>query len=93
MIVSTKGKKAKQAVKGSYGKGFSPDLIARTRTLLANRNAATHLDDLRIPPGNRIEALGRDRKGQHSLRINDQWRICFTWTDEGPAEVEITNYH
>jgi proteic killer suppression protein len=51
------------------------------------------LDDLRAPPGNRLEALAGDRRGQHSIRINDQWRICFTWTKEGPANVEIVDYH
>jgi proteic killer suppression protein len=56
-------------------------------------NAATSLNDLRFPPGNRLEALRRDRKGQHSVRINDQYRVCFRWTDNGPDEVEITDYH
>ena len=51
------------------------------------------LDELRIPPGNRLEALSRDRKGQHSIRINDQYRICFKWTESGPVDVEITDYH
>ena len=51
------------------------------------------LDDLRIPPGNRLEPLKGDRAGQHSIRINDQWRICFVWTATGPEEVEIVDYH
>ena len=51
------------------------------------------LDELRIPPGNRLEALKGDRKGQHSIRINDQWRICFRWSAAGPEEVEIVDYH
>ena len=50
-------------------------------------------DDLRVPPGNRLEALKGDRAGQHSIRINDQWRICFIWTDAGPEGVEIVDYH
>jgi toxin HigB-1 len=54
---------------------------------------ARDLNDLRVPPANRLEALSRDRRGQHSIRINDQWRICFTWTKEGPANVEIVDYH
>ena len=54
---------------------------------------AETLDDLRVPPGNRLEALKGDRKGQHSIRINDQYRICFRWTESGPAEVEIVDYH
>ena len=56
-------------------------------------DAAVRLDDLRSPPGNRLEALNGDRRGQWSIRINDEWRICFRWTDEGPAEVEIVDYH
>ncbi len=51
------------------------------------------LDELRVPPGNRLEALSRDRKGQQSIRINDQYRICFRWTNAGPINVEITDYH
>ncbi len=60
---------------------------------LAMLNAATELRDLRSPPGNRLEALHGDRAGQHSIRINDQWRICFVWTDAGPTQVEIVDYH
>lgn len=55
--------------------------------------SAEVLDDLRVPPGNRLEALKGDRAGQYSIRINDQWRICFVWTDAGPEEVEIVDYH
>lgn len=51
------------------------------------------LDELRIPPGNRLEALSRDRKGQFSIRINDQFRVCFEWSEDGPGSVEIVNYH
>jgi len=51
------------------------------------------LDELRVPPGNRLEALSRDRKGQHSIRINDQYRVCFRWTNTGPINVQITDYH
>jgi len=56
-------------------------------------HAAHLLGDLRIPPGNRLEALKGNRQGQYSIRINDQWRICFVWTAEGPTEVEIVDYH
>jgi proteic killer suppression protein len=55
--------------------------------------SAESLEELRVPPGNRLELLKRDRAGQHSIRINDQWRICFTGTDAGPEEVEIVDYH
>jgi len=54
---------------------------------------AADLSDLRAPPGNRLEALRGDRSGQHSIRVNDQYRICFVWTEEGPAEVKIDDYH
>ena len=56
-------------------------------------DSACTLDDLRIPPGNRLEALRGNREGQYSIRINDQYRICFLWTDEGPEQVEIVDYH
>ncbi|WP_043283977.1 type II toxin-antitoxin system RelE/ParE family toxin [Paraburkholderia oxyphila] len=56
-------------------------------------HAAVTLDALRAPPANRLEALKGDRRGQHSIRINDQWRLCFVWTDEGPTNVEIVDYH
>jgi len=55
--------------------------------------AAVQLDDLRSPPGNRLEALAGDRAGQHSIRVNDKWRICFQWTGAGPTYVEITNHY
>ena len=56
-------------------------------------NQARVLSDLLVPPGNRLESLKGDRAGQHSVRINDQWRICFTWGDGGPSDVEIVDYH
>jgi len=64
---------------------------ARRKLLLLH--AAAGLADLRSPPGNRLEALKGDRKGQHSIRINDQWRICFTWQDGAAEDVEIVDYH
>jgi len=60
---------------------------------LAMLDAAEDLGDLRVPPGNRLEKLSGDRGGQHSIRINQQWRICFRWTDAGPEDVEIVDYH
>jgi proteic killer suppression protein len=65
---------------------------AATRKLIM-LDAAHVLRDLEVPPGNRLEALQRDRVGQHSIRVNDQWRICFVWTDAGPTEVEITSHY
>jgi len=60
---------------------------------LAMLNRAATIDDLRVPPGNRLEALRGNRSGQHSIRVNDQFRICFLWTTQGPREVEIVDYH
>jgi toxin HigB-1 len=60
---------------------------------LAILDAAERLDDLRVPPGNQIEKLSGDRRGEHSIRINDQWRICFRWSDGDAYDVEITDYH
>jgi len=60
---------------------------------LAILNQAVRLDDLRVPPGNRLEALAGDRAGQHGIRVNDQFRLCFRWTTEGPRDVEIVDYH
>lgn len=63
------------------------------RRKLDQINQATNLDDLRAPPANRLETLKGNREGQHSIRINDQYRVCFTWTGDGAEEVEIVDYH
>lgn len=65
----------------------------QARRKLLMLDAAHILEDLRSPPGNRLEALRGDRTGQHSIRINDQWRVCFVWREAGPEEVEIVDYH
>jgi proteic killer suppression protein len=72
---------------------FGSDLQRMANRKLLIIDAADTLNDLRVPPGNRLEQLRGDRAGQHSIRINDQWRICFTWTAAGPTNVEITDYH
>jgi len=64
-----------------------------TKRKLAMLEAAGNLEDLRLPPGNRLEKLKGDRQGQHSIRINDQYRICFVWRDHDAYEVEVTDYH
>jgi proteic killer suppression protein len=69
------------------------NILAAAERKLTMLNAATELRDLRSPPGNRLEALAGDRAGQHSIRINGQWRVCFVWTDDSPADVEIVDYH
>ena len=93
MIVSAKGKLASEALKGRFGKGFPPDLVRRARAMLSALDAAVVLEDLRFPPGNHLEELKGDRSGQRSVRINDRWRICFRWTEQGPENVEIVDYH
>ena len=73
---------------------FLPPTIQRVALRkLAQLHAVTELNHLSVPPGNRLEALKGDRKGQHSIRINDQWRVCFRWKLDGPHEVEIVDYH
>jgi toxin HigB-1 len=69
------------------------NIEAVARRKLGQLDAAFLMRDLASPPGNRLEALERDRKGQHCIRINDQWRICFVWTNQGPTDVEIVDYH
>ena len=79
---------------------FKGGLMARFATIqpvamrkLAMLNQAGQLHDLRVPPGNRLEVLKGDRTGQHSIRINDQWRVCFRWTEGDAEDVEIVDYH
>jgi len=72
---------------------YGADLQRMANKKMIQLNSAGTLNDLRIPPGNRLEKLQGNREGQHSIRINDQYRICFTWTDDGPTDVEITDYH
>lgn len=93
MIRSTRGKLAANAVEGRFGKGFPNDLVKRTKAILTALDAAVEVEDLRFPPGNHLEELKGDREGQHSVRINRKWRLCFTWTSAGPANVEIVDYH
>jgi toxin HigB-1 len=72
---------------------FPPTLIRQALRKLSLLNAAGRLDDLRVPPGNRLEALTADREGQFSIRINDQFRMCFAWKGTDAFDVEITDYH
>jgi proteic killer suppression protein len=93
MIISFKGKFVREVADGRAPKGFPADILARAERRLRAVNNAISLDDLRSPPGNRLEKLAGDRDGQHSIRINDQWRICFRWTEAGAEDVEIVDYH
>ena len=72
---------------------FPPDVLKRARRKLEYLDLATRLDDLRVPPGNRLHELGRNRKGQYSISVNDQWRICFRFIDGDVYDVEFTDYH
>ena len=72
---------------------FGPDLQRMAQKKLRLLNAAETINDMRIPPGNRLEKLSGDREGQYSIRINDQYRICFVWTSAGPTNVQIVDYH
>ncbi len=93
MIRSFRDKTTEAVFNGESPKGFPAGLVKATRRKLRYLNAAADLRDLGSPPGNRLEALAGDRQGQYSIRINDQFRVCFTWTAEGPAEVEVIDYH
>jgi proteic killer suppression protein len=80
-----------------FATGLCPKQFEAFRSVAARKldmiHAAATLNDLRVPPGNRLEELTADRKGQHSIRINEQWRICFRWTRKGAEDVEIVDYH
>ncbi len=92
MIVSFADKDTERLAAGQRIRQFtSVESIARRK--LRQLDIAGRLEDLKVPPGNRLEALKGRRKGQMSIRINDQWRVCFRWTTAGPADVEIVDYH
>ena len=93
MIVSFRSKETEAIWRGEMSRRLPPEIQQTARRKLRMLNNARSLLDLRAPPANRLEALKRDRKGQHAIRINDQWRICFVWTDAGPVDVEIVDYH
>ena len=97
MIQSFKGKGTRDVFDQNPSKRASktcpPDLWTVARRKLDQLNQAHVLQDLRAPPRNRLEALKQDRKGQHSIRINDQFRVCFRWTPAGAEDVEIVDYH
>ena len=92
MIRSFRNRATQQMWVGAFVKRFS-GLEKQARRKLDMLHNARDLEDLRAIPGNRLEALAGDRRGQYSIRINDQWRICFTWSREGAADVEIVDYH
>ena len=94
MIESFRDTRTSAVFRGEMPKGFPSDNIAAVaRRKLRMLDTAARLDDLRVPPSNRLEALAGDRKGQHSIRVNDQWRLCFVWRDGAAHEVEMVDYH
>ena len=92
MIKSFKCADTEELSKGERVQQFHSIAVVAQRKL-RQLQIAGQLSDLRVPPGNRLEALVGNRKGQHSIRVNDQWRICFRWTDAGIEDVEIVDYH
>jgi proteic killer suppression protein len=93
MIKSFKCRETEKLFKRERSRKLPPDIQRQAQRKLYLLDAAVSLDDLGIPPGNRLEALAGSRKGQHSIRINDQWRICFHWKDNDAHDVEIVDYH
>jgi len=92
MIKSFRSDETRKLFETGRSKRFGSIVKAATRKL-AQLDAAETLEFLRSPPGNRFESLAGDRAGQHGIRINDQWRVCFRWTATGPEDVEIVDYH
>jgi proteic killer suppression protein len=86
-------RRTKELYETGKAKRFPPDVAKRATRKLEYVDLATTLDDLRSPPGNRLHALEGDRKGQHSISINDQWRICFSFEDGDAYDVEVCDYH
>ncbi len=93
MIRSFKDKVTEQVARGQSPKGFPADLLKVARRKLVVLDNAVVLDDLRVPPANRLEALKGDRIGQYSIRVNDQFRLCFRWVDGNAEDVEFVDYH
>ena len=93
MIRSFKSKETEKVFSRTHSRKLPQDIQQVAYRKLRMLNNAINLNDLRIPPANRLEKLGGDRVGQHSIRINDQWRICFEWRDGDAHRVEITDYH
>jgi len=92
MIISFKCAESEALARGDRVKRFV-NIAVVARRKLRQLEIADQLDDLRVPPGNRLEPLKGNRSGQHSIRINDQWRLCFRWTKIGAEDVEIVDYH
>jgi toxin HigB-1 len=93
MIRSFRDKRTQSIASGRAPRGVPGDVARRAVVKLFLLDTVTRLEDLRVPPGNRHEALSGDRKGQHAIRVNDQWRICFVWREGEAHDVEFVDYH
>jgi proteic killer suppression protein len=93
MIQSFACKETAKVFAGERSKKLAHDMQDAARRKLKILDAASDLNDLRVPPGNRLETLRGDRAGQHSIRITQQWRVCFRWSVDGPSDVQIADYH
>jgi len=93
MIVSIADKRIQMLLETGKTKGLPSDVINRLRRKVAQLDAAAVLDDLKVPPSNHLEKLTGDRKHQHSIRVNIQWRLCFTWDNGKVYDVELVDYH
>jgi len=93
VIRSFRDKRTRALASGEAPRGVPHDLARRAVVKLFLLETVTRLEDLRVPPGNRLEALSGDRAGQHAIRVNDQWRICFVWRDGDAHDVEFVDYH
>lgn len=93
MIRSFADKETEKLFNRQFSRKLPPEIQRTARYKLEILDAAERLDDLRVPPANRLEKLSGDRAGQYSIRVNKQWRVCFEWRDNGPYEVEIVDYH
>ena len=93
MILSFRSRETERIWRGEASRRLPQDMQDIALRKLRLLNAARRLDDLKAPPGNRLEALSGDRRGQHSIRVNGQWRICFIWNGTGAEHVEIVDYH
>ena len=93
MIRTFRDKETEKVFRREPSRRLPAALLRQTQRKLAILDGAETLQDLRVPPGNRLEKLRGDREGQYSIRINDQWRICFNWSEGGADNVEIADYH
>ncbi len=93
MIAGFADKESERVWQGTVSRRLPMAIQQKARLKLRMLHASVRIDDLRVPPANRLEALAGDRKGQHSIRINDQWRICFRWHSGQASEVQIVDYH